>query len=220
MKITIVGFGDSLTYGYGVASKYTHMRRLGETLPEKYPQFKWEVINSGQNGDTTMDGISRLNRDVLRYNPDIVIILFGSNDSSFDDFQYKMPEIFRRNMERIVEEIKNTETGSPLNGGFCLPILMTPPPVIDMGPFAYTTNDRIIKYGNIVKEIAEKYDCPLFDFYDYVMEKTGDDLEKCLQFDGVHLRNYGYDLIFECTLENLCKLFEADNRLKIISNAD
>ena len=217
MKTTIVGFGDSLTYGYGVASKYTHMKRLQDALPEKYPNVEWKVINSGENGDTTMDALSRLNRDVIYYNPDIVIILFGSNDSSFEEYQYNMPALFRKNMEKIVYEIKNHQTGSTLNGGYTLPILMTPPPVEDLGFFAYTDNERIQKYGGIVKEVAEKYGCPLFDFYNYVMEKTGGDYEDCLQFDGVHLRNKGYDLIYECTLEGLCALLDENGILKDVS---
>lgn len=208
MKTKIVGFGDSLTYGYGVASKYVHIKRLQDALPQKYPSIEWELINSGANGDTTMDALSRLNRDVISHNPDIVIILFGSNDSSFDEFQYKMPELFRKNLEKIVSEIKNHKTGSELNNGFSLPVLMTPPPVADIGFFAYTTNDRIIKYSNIIRETAKKFECPLFDFYNFVMEKTNGDFEDYLQFDGLHLRNSGYDLIFECTFQGICSLLD------------
>ena len=43
MKTTIVGFGDSLTYGYGVASKYTHMKRLQDALPLIYLQKKKQI---------------------------------------------------------------------------------------------------------------------------------------------------------------------------------
>jgi acyl-CoA thioesterase I len=69
----IVFFGDSLVSGVG-ATEGNDMPallsvRLGRT-----------VLNKGVPGDTTRDGLNRLNRDVLSLHPDLVILLLGGND--------------------------------------------------------------------------------------------------------------------------------------------
>ena len=70
---TIVCFGDSLTYGYGV--------NPGQAYPDSLKKMvKVPVINSGVDGDTTSDALKRINRDVLDHDPLLVIIEFGGND--------------------------------------------------------------------------------------------------------------------------------------------
>jgi acyl-CoA thioesterase-1 len=39
------------------------------------------VINAGVSGDTTAQGLARVDRDVLSKNPKIVIIVLGGNDN-------------------------------------------------------------------------------------------------------------------------------------------
>ena len=91
IQTTIVGFGDSLTFGYGVSQRTTYTRRLEAFLPQCYPSVNWKIQNSGINGDTTREALQRLQKDVLRHHPNIVFILFGSNDSSFLEGQYRTP---------------------------------------------------------------------------------------------------------------------------------
>ena len=51
-----------------------------EMLQQKYPEARLELINSGISGDTTLDGLARLDWSVLSYEPDLVTINFGIND--------------------------------------------------------------------------------------------------------------------------------------------
>lgn len=70
---SIVCFGDSITFGYGVAS--------GEDYPaylRKLTQIP--VINAGEDGDTTFLALERLQDDVLAKNPRLVIVEFCGND--------------------------------------------------------------------------------------------------------------------------------------------
>jgi lysophospholipase L1-like esterase len=69
---TLVCFGDSLTEG-AIGASYVDMLR--ERLPAAV-----RVINAGINGDTTINLLRRVERDVIRYHPDIVVILVGLND--------------------------------------------------------------------------------------------------------------------------------------------
>lgn len=69
----IICFGDSITMGYGVEKGEDFPTLLGKkvTLP---------VFNMGIDGDTTVDGMKRINTDVLDKDPVLVIIEFGGND--------------------------------------------------------------------------------------------------------------------------------------------
>ena len=92
--ITIVCIGDSVTQGCfepRITSKTTvepvydyksaYATRLKEILNILYPSVQFNVINSGISGDTTEGAKLRFDRDVMVYNPDLIIISLGLNDS-------------------------------------------------------------------------------------------------------------------------------------------
>lgn len=214
IKTTIVGFGDSLTLGYGVDLNVGYIDRLERYMPQYYPSISWNIINSGVNGDTTREGLARLKQSVLQYNPNIVLVLFGSNDSALYENQFRTQVEFEKNLTQIVTDIKSHNNRTGLNQCIPIPVLITPPPVIDEDPFPYTTNNRIKQYGYIVKRIAAKLKCPIIDFYDYMMEESGGDLEQYLQPDGVHISNKGYDCLYDCIFSGITKLINYEGILK------
>lgn len=69
---TIVLFGDSLAYGYGSTKENDMASQLSRKL-------KTPVINMGVNGNTSSDGVARLD-EVLAKDPGIVILSLGGND--------------------------------------------------------------------------------------------------------------------------------------------
>ena len=91
----IVCFGNSLTLGYGASPGKSYPDILRDKL-------EMQVINAGVNGDTTIEALERLERDVLRHDPRLVIVEFGGND-----FLRKVPkETTIKNLEEIVREIQ------------------------------------------------------------------------------------------------------------------
>ncbi len=93
----IIAFGDSLVYGTGASQR-------GETdmfsLVSK--NLGVEIINKGVPGDTTVDGLERLENDVLSQDPKIVFILLGGND-----YLQKIPkEQTFQNLKLIVKKIQ------------------------------------------------------------------------------------------------------------------
>ena len=70
---TIVAFGDSLVEGVGSTPGNDFVSVVGRTLGVT-------IINKGRSGDTTADGLARIN-DVLTEDPGIVIVLLGGNDA-------------------------------------------------------------------------------------------------------------------------------------------
>lgn len=90
---TIVAFGSSSTEGCFEISlnedgtiftkrdkKHAYHRYLADMIYELYPDTSVTVVNAGIAGDTTVDGLKRLERDVLSKNPDLVIMSLGGND--------------------------------------------------------------------------------------------------------------------------------------------
>lgn len=90
---SIVCFGDSLTQGIGA----THGRDYPSVLAKA---IGLPIINAGVSGDTTEDGLRRLERDVLTHNPGLVIVAFGANDfasrASTDEIFGRLEEMVRR----------------------------------------------------------------------------------------------------------------------------
>jgi len=96
--VTIVAFGDSITAGFAVRRGFPSYWK--QMLAEKYPEACIEMINSGISGDTSMDGLARLDYSVLSYEPDLITINFGINDCvlglGLEEFEANFVEMVRR----------------------------------------------------------------------------------------------------------------------------
>ena len=179
-----VALGDSLTYGYGVLSHVAFPSRLATELPEKRPDIGWKVYNRGINGETTREAKLRLDGGILRLKPHICTILLGSNDSALNEGQYRTP----------------WKHGDEFNNGFCLPVLITPPPVVDTDFYPFTTTDRLELFQDIVLKLAKEYNLPVINvfrtFTDIHKNDGFDAYDSLFQFDGVHWSNHGYDVFY------------------------
>jgi lysophospholipase L1-like esterase len=91
----IICFGDSITFGYGVDPGQDYPSALAGKLNAP-------VINAGIDGDTSTEALRRLDADVLKRDPFLVIIEFGGND-----FLREVPrEITANNIKQMVEKIQ------------------------------------------------------------------------------------------------------------------
>lgn len=90
----IVAFGDSLIEGVGASSKD---KNLVSELSRKIGK---PIINLGVSGNTTADGLRRLDQ-LDKYKPKVVILLLGGND-----YLRKVPkETTFNNLGKIIEDI-------------------------------------------------------------------------------------------------------------------
>lgn len=93
--ITMAFLGDSVTQGCfeiyptGEESVQTEFRykqgyhtKLRNLLEIVYPSVPINMIHAGISGDRAPGGLERLERDVIRYRPDLTVVSFGLNDSS------------------------------------------------------------------------------------------------------------------------------------------
>ena len=70
---TIVAFGDSLIFGVGATNGNDFVSKLSVRIGRP-------ILNLGVSGNTTADGVARMN-DVEKIRPGLVLLLLGGNDT-------------------------------------------------------------------------------------------------------------------------------------------
>lgn len=115
---TIVAFGDSITYGTGMPEGSNHWTDI---ISER---FNLNLINSGIPGNTSSQGLARIQEDVLNFNPDYVIINFGMNDNYLKEKNTpNVPlQTFKNNLEEMIIKIRSIDA---------IPILVAPNKIIE-----------------------------------------------------------------------------------------
>ncbi|MGE5197376.1 MAG: SGNH/GDSL hydrolase family protein [Deltaproteobacteria bacterium] len=83
----IICMGDSTTQGFMLLPAYvtveqTYPYQLNEILNKNISTIHFEVINAGCGGYSSFQGLRYLESELLAYNPDLLIIWFGINDSA------------------------------------------------------------------------------------------------------------------------------------------
>ncbi len=172
----IVCFGDSITAGTEGHQKPMVTSMLEKQLP------KHQFINAGVPGDTTVRAERRLKQDVLIEKPDLVVILFGANDSA----THKLVPIerYEENLRKFVQEIGAEKS-----------ILITPAPV-DESLQPHRSNERIKLYGDSVKKIAEDTGSYLIDFFSELFESENyKEILVGKSNDGLHFGASGYSIL-------------------------
>ncbi|MDB5394274.1 MAG: hypothetical protein JWM91_1780 [Rhodospirillales bacterium] len=168
--IRIMAFGDSLLAGYGLASDSDNIpNQLERALKADGHDVK--LINAAVSGDTTTDGLARLDWS-LADKPDLVLLELGANDA----LRGQDPDRARANLDQILTRLKAANIPVLLCG------MIAPR---NLGP-AYGA-----KFDPIYAELARKYDVPLYPFI-----LDGVALDASLnQADGMHPNKDGVAVI-------------------------
>lgn len=169
----VVAFGDSVTEGgmaMGVndfeAAYHQQWRRL---MAKRYPQVPLNVINSGIGGDTAERACLRVDRDVIRFRPDLVLIGFGLNDS-----QHGRPglERFGQALAHLVHRI-DRETGADLvlvTSNFMNrheDVTVHPDHQALRADFASRQCSGLLgEYAEVVRSVAERFGVAVADVYE------------------------------------------------------
>ena len=120
---TIVVFGDSNTQGcfecfmneQGVIdavfeTENSYGSKLKHILQVFYPKAQINLINSGISGDNATNALRRVEGSVLAYNPDLVVVSFGTNDAGaglagLEQYKKSLEGIFSKLHEKGCEVI-------------------------------------------------------------------------------------------------------------------
>jgi len=183
-RIRVACVGNSITYGCGISDREhkCYPVDLGNLLGSGY-----EVENFGNSGTTLlMKGDSpymkqQTFKDVLDFNPDIVVIKLGTNDTKPQNWIYK--EYFEKDMITLIDKFKSLQAKPRI-------ILCTP---IAVYKSLSGINDSIVHYGVMpyVKAVSKKEKVEYLNLYPLLKGKKAD------YVDGVHPNAAGALLIAE-----------------------
>ena len=182
--IRVACIGDSITWGFTIVGrrKYSYPAVLRERLGDGY-----EVRNFGYN-----DASARFDADTpyveksvyrksLEWNPDIVLLMLGTNDTKVRNWD---PEIFRRDYTRLVESYR--ELPSKPRVILIAPIrifLRMSLPILGLHP---STMEEGVRPA--IREIAAAQGLELIDLQDLFTDST-------YMIDGVHPQREGAQML-------------------------
>lgn len=162
----IVAFGDSLTAG--VAG-----RSYPENLQDLIDQngYRYRVDNQGVSGDTTTDGLARID-NVIAEHPALVILEFGGNDG----LRGIPVESTKKNLEEMIGRLKLASLPLVLLG-------ITLPP--NYGP------DYVKPFTDMFPELAKEHHLKFMPFLLINVYRH----PEMMQTDGIHPNGKGNEVV-------------------------
>ena len=169
VRTVLVCFGDSLTAGYGAEPGHSYPDYLQKDLDQLH--LRYRVVNEGVSGNTTKDGVGRLNQ-VLALKPAIVVVEFGGNDG----LRGLPLSQTRANLDRIV--------GTLVKAGIQVAIAgITLPPQYGA--------DYIDQFNAMYVTLAKKYHVAMLPFL--LQNAYGG--RGMIQADGIHPTSKGNEVV-------------------------
>ena len=190
--VRVACVGDSITFGHGIKDRENdaYPGVLRSLLGEKY-----DVRNFGVSGSTTMmeTDMPYMNeqayKDALAFNPQIVTIKLGTNDSK--PYNWKESDHFKQDLKTLIESFRALPSKPRI--WLCLPV-----PAYG---HAWSINDSVIFNGVIpfIKEVAQEENLPLVDLNTPMQGKR--------QYfpDTIHPNEEGQQIIADIVFENVFK---------------
>lgn len=169
----IVFFGNSLTAGYQLDADKSFPSIIQNKLNDSGKSYK--VVNAGLSGDTTHDGLSRIDW-VLKQPMDVFVLELGANDllRGFDISQTE------KNLKAIIEKVKLKHPSIPI----IIAGMLSPP---NMG------KDYEQKFNGLFKDLAKQYNAGLIPF---LLDKVAGISDLNLP-DGKHPNEEGQKIVAE-----------------------
>jgi lysophospholipase L1-like esterase len=182
-----IGFGDSITYGT-INNQYApekgYIPRLEALLTKTFGPTK--IINEGWPGETTINGLGRIQSILEIYLARYLLLMEGTNDVIFTQISMDTTAF---NLEQMV--LKSLDFG-------LLPVVSTIIPRSDWRWSQKLYRNRISDLNQKIQEMATNLKVPFVDqfnaFYSFPEQEGG---WKSLISDGVHPSEKGYEIMTE-----------------------
>jgi acyl-CoA thioesterase-1 len=142
----ILAYGDSLFAGYGLPANESFPAQLEARLQRQGIDAR--VVNAGNSGDTTHDGVARLDWTLADKDnkPDFVLLELGANDM----LRCLPTDAARANLDTMIRRFQASGAKVLLFG------MLAPP---DCGP------DYQRRFDRIYPELARRDHVPLYPFF-------------------------------------------------------
>jgi acyl-CoA thioesterase-1 len=167
--IHILALGTSLTQGYGLPPGTELTALLEAKLAAAHIEAK--VINAGVSGDTSADGLSRLNWSLADH-PDAAIVEFGGNDA----LRGLPPQTTEKNLDAILAKLKAGK----------IPVLL-----LGMRAPRNYGPEYAAAFDSVYPKVAHRYGVL---FYPFVLDGVAMN-PKLNQADGIHPNPAGEKIV-------------------------
>lgn len=204
--VQIITLGDSITKGVraGVTVEETFSHQLERALIDRGHAAK--VSNLGIGGERTDQALKRLEADVLAKQPQIVTIMYGTNDSYIDQGKSASritAEEYRANLVALVRRLRDAGVR---------PVLMTEPrwgKTASLNGAGEHPNVRLEQYLAECRGVATELKVPLVDHYLHWLkaEQDGQDLGAWTT-DQCHPNPAGHRVLLETMLPTVLREVE------------
>lgn len=197
----VVLLGDSITKGVrpGVTSDQTFGGRIASTLEAR--RFTPTIRNVGIGGERTDLALARLGAVLESNRPDVVLVMYGTNDSYIDvgkQASRLTVEQYQRNLGKLIDQIERAGAR---------PVLMTPPRWADEAQangLRENPNVRLEPYVKVVRSIAHERKLPLVDHYAaWSAARDRGVMLMSWTTDGCHPNPEGHRILAETILHEL-----------------
>lgn len=200
-KKKIVFFGDSITEAGAGPGGYITV--LNDMLKKKGVAGDYDLVGAGIGGNKVYDLYLRMDDDVLKKNPDVVVIWVGVNDVWHKQSMGTGtdPDKFEKFYNAIIKKLQERNITA---------VLCTPAAIGEKTDFTNELDGDLNKYAAIIRKIAKDNKCQLVDlrkeFLQYNLENNKDNKESgILTTDRVHLNEKGNNFVAEKMMQALIK---------------
>jgi acyl-CoA thioesterase I len=185
--ITIVALGSSSTSGFGTFGPGFPAVMKGE-LSRRHPAARIAVINSGRVFETVGGDFARLDKDVLRYRPDLIVWQLGTNDVVWRGITSSAGSSLRDGVRRLKQ------------GGVEV-ILMD----LQDAPLVRRKASHVAM-ENLIAEVAREQAVGLFPRFLLMQRAHAQGITGLVAYDGLHNSAAGY----RCIGLALARMIDAD----------
>lgn len=185
------------------------------------------IINAGIGGNTTIDLLQRIDNDVIKKHPDIVLIMVGTNDMLNSKKMITYND-YKINLKKIVKKLKEEDIN----------VILCSPPTVDSvylferhdrKLFTETPNLKLDSITQIMSRISIeenlyyidinskfKYqNLPSHNLDNYIRNEKNSNAR-----DGVHPTSLGYALIAETIFDFLTEHDLLNKKIRIVCFGD
>lgn len=199
-QIRVACVGDSITYG-------EHMvNRSYDCYPAQLKRmlgYQWKVRNFGVSGSTVSDeskaSYSKTEeyRKSLEYEPDIVVLMLGTNDTK--EKNWKNKEFFQEQYDKLLRSYLSLASNPTIY--LCTPASAYFPQDENEGIYAYGIRPDLLEEEiSVIRETAQRFHLQVIDIHQITAEHRS-----WFQVDGIHPLKTGAQAIAEAVRDTLQK---------------
>jgi len=186
--------GDRLLLaGDSITETPRHSQIVTTYLAASAPELNVEVRNIGKGGETAEAFLARIDAECLRYEPTVVTVCYGMNDSEYANHNRAAADRCAAAMAEIAARLQTTGARVILASPGCIGM---PPPwpfIAEADGTLDGLNTTLLWIRDAIARLAEEQGLPFVDHFwnlyrarILAREKFGPDYAVCGAFDGVH----------------------------------